>query len=120
MPSRKAWWILVWIGLALSCSTDKSEAPPREEVEALLRQEAEKMKREGESDVNPALGVTVTWTIESVEVRPRAGNEAQPWAGTIRFVIESRTPELDGTATDRFERSYDYVWEAQSASWIMQ
>lgn len=78
------------------------------------------MKREGESDVNPSLGVTVNWSIESVDVREQPNNEAEPWAGTIRFVIESKTPELDGTTTERFERSYDYVWELENERWAMR
>ena len=78
------------------------------------------MKREGESDINPALGVKVTWTVQAVEVRPQTGNEDEPWAGTIRFVIESQTPELDGTATERFERSFDYAWNLESERWVMR
>lgn len=85
-----------------------------------MRQEAEKMKSEGESDVNPALGVVVTWSVQSVEVHPREGDDTAPWGGTIQFLIESRTPELDGTATDQFERSYEYVWNVENESWIMQ
>ncbi len=86
----------------------------------LLKQEAESMKREGEADVNPALGVTVTWTIQSVEVRPQEGNEVEPWAGTIRFLIESEIPDVDGVATERFERSYDYDYILESATWVMR
>ena len=78
------------------------------------------MKREGESDINPALGVTVVWNIRSVEIREQPTNEAEPWAGTIHFLIESKTPELDGTATEKFERSYDYVWELESERWAMR
>ena len=106
--------------LGLSCSDGKKDPPPREHVAPLLQQEADTMKSEGESDVNPSLGVTVTWTVQSVDIRPQAENEAEPWAGTIRFVIESKTPELDGTATERFERSYDYVWELESERWAMR
>ena len=78
------------------------------------------MKREGESDVNPSLGVTITWTVQSVAIREQLENEAEPWAGTIRFVIESQMPELDGTATERFEQSYDYVWELERERWAMR
>ena len=86
----------------------------------LLKQEAESMKREAEADVSPALDVTVTWTIQSVEVRPQEGNEVEPWAGTIRFLIESETPDLDGTARVRFERSYDYGYILESETWVMR
>ena len=103
-----------------SCSESKKDPPLREHVEPLLQQEADTMKREGESDVNPSLGVTIMWTIQSVDLREQLENEAEPWAGTIRFVIESQTPELDGMATERFERSYDYVWELEHERWAMR
>ena len=111
---------LVVVALVSSCSVGKKDPPPRDEVEPLLRQEAESMKREGESDVNPSLGVTVTWTIRSIDIREQPANEAEPWAGTIHFTIESKTPELDGTATEQFERSYDYVWELEAERWAMR
>ncbi len=103
-----------------SCSESKKDPPPREHVAALLQQEADTMKREGESDINPSLGVTVIWTIQSVDLHEQLENEAEPWAGTIRFEIESQTPELDGMATERFERSYDYVWELEYERWAMK
>jgi hypothetical protein len=106
--------------LALSCSEVLKSPPPREEVEGLLRQEAATMKQEGEADVNPALGVVVTWMIESVTVREQPDNEAHPWAGTIHFVIESKTQELGQTATDQFERTYDYLWDHETDKWVMQ
>jgi hypothetical protein len=111
---------LLSIVFIASCSEGKKDAPSREHVASLLQQEAETMKREGESDVNPSLGVSVSWSVQSVEIREQAGNEAEPWAGTIAFIIESKTPELDGTATERFERSYDYVWELEAERWAMR
>ena len=117
---RTACTFALGVALLTSCSESKKDPPSREQVEALLQQEADTMKREGESDVNPSLGVTVTWTIQSVDLRPQLENEAEPWAGTIRFEIESRTPDLDGTATERFERSYDYVWELEHERWAMR
>jgi hypothetical protein len=124
MPSRtgfrRSCILVASLALMASCSDGKKDPPPRDHVAPLLQQEAETMKREGESDVNPSLGVTVTWTVQSVDIREQPNNEAEPWAGTIRFVIESKTPELDGTATERFERSYDYVWELESERWAMR
>ena len=120
--SKISFWALcaALFVLAPSCGDAKKEAPQREHVVPLLQEEAETMKREGESDVNPSLGVSVSWTVQSVDVREQPGNEAEPWAGTIAFVIESKTPELDGTATERFERSYDYVWELEGERWAMR
>jgi hypothetical protein len=103
-----------------SCSEGKKDPPTREHVVPLLEQEAESMKRDGESDVSPSLGVSVSWTVQSVNVREQPGNEAEPWSGTIAFLIESKTPDLDGTATERFERSYDYVWESEGERWAMR
>lgn len=124
MPlNRSKLVVALCFGLAsslVSCSDVLKSVPSRGEVDGLLRQEAETLKREGEADVNPALGVQVTWNIEDVTVREQPDNEAHPWAGNIRFTIESRTPELDGTATERFERSYDYVWDYENDRWVMQ
>lgn len=110
--------MVVVLAALAGCSEAKKAPPPQADVEALLKQRAETEKREAEADVNPALGVTITWTIQSVEVRPQPGNDANPYAGTIRFLIESQTPELDGVATERFDRSYDYIWDAATSAWI--
>jgi hypothetical protein len=104
--------------LLASCSEQRKAPPPQPEVEALLKQRAETEKREAEADVNPNLGVKVTWTIQSVEVRPQPGNDAEPYLGTIKFIIESQTPELDGVATERLERSYNYVWDSATGGWL--
>jgi hypothetical protein len=110
---------LLSLSLLPACSKEKKAAvPPQAEVEALLKQRAETEKREAEADVNPNLGVKVTWTIRSVEVRPQPGNEAEPYLGTIQFVIESQTPELDGVATERLERAYQYTWDPATSSWL--
>jgi hypothetical protein len=105
---------------ALSCGVVKKSPPPQVDVEALLKQQADEEKRDAEADVNPKLGVKVTWTIQSVEVRPQPGNEAQPYAGTIRFLVESKTPELDGVATERFDKAYEYLWDLEKAAWVPQ
>jgi len=110
--------VLLAVSLLPSCSAVKKAPPPQAEVEAQLKQRAETEKREAEADVNPNLGVTVTWTIQSIEVRPQPGNDAEPYVGTIKFVIESQTPELDGVATERLERSYEYAWDPATAAWL--
>jgi hypothetical protein len=118
LSNRIPVFLVLFGSFLLSCSDAKKAAPPQPEVEALLKQRAETEKREAEADVNPNLGVKVTWTIQSVEVRPQPANEAEPYVGTIKFLIESQTPELDGVATERLERSYEYVWDAATGAWI--
>ncbi|MGH9321395.1 MAG: hypothetical protein ACRD21_08535 [Vicinamibacteria bacterium] len=120
-PNTKAVVLMLAALLALSCRDIMKKAPPPQaEVEALLKQRAEQEKREAEADVNPNLGVKVTWTVKSVEVRPQPGNDAQPYVGNVRFVIESQTPELDGVATERLERNYGYVWNVETSAWTPQ
>jgi hypothetical protein len=109
--------MMIFGSLLASCSESKKAPPPQAEVEALLKQRAETEKREAEADVNPKLGVKVTWTIQGVEVRPQPANEKEPYLGTIKFLIESQTPELDGVATERLERSYEYVWDPATGAW---
>lgn len=114
-------WCLGALVMSMAgCSEDAPEPPSRAEVEALLRQEAVVEKQKGEADMNPALGVRLTYEILAVDVQERPGNEAEPWAGTIRFRIESETPDLDATTTDTFERSYDYVWSTTTNAWAMR
>jgi hypothetical protein len=118
LSHRNPFWTVLAAALLVSCSEAKKAPPPQAEVEALLQQRAETEKREAEADVNPNLGVKVTWTIQSVEVRPQPANEAEPYLGTIKFVIESQTPELDGVATERLERSYEYAWDSATGAWL--
>ena len=108
------------MALSVACGEEEPKPPPQSEVEASLRQEAEAMKREGEQDVNPALGIQVTWTVLSVEVRPQPANAAEPYAGTLRFRIKSEMTELDKPAVEEFERSYDYAWDMQTKTWQMR
>lgn len=113
--------VFVLLALGIGCSElGLSSPPPQAEVEASLRQVAETEKREAEADVNPNLGVKISWTIQSVTVRAQPQDKARPYAGTIAFVVESKTPELDGYATERFERTYEYVWDMETKSWLAQ
>jgi hypothetical protein len=123
MKSRnKALYVLVvcfGVGTLSACSGVLDSAPSREEVEPLLRQEAESLKSEGEQ-VNPSLGVKVTWEIQAVEVREQPEDDAYPWAGTIRYLIKSEAAEYDGsTETDQFEKVFEYVWDMATERWIV-
>jgi len=103
-----------------ACSKAGPKAPDRETVTNLLRQEAESFKKEGER-IDPNLGVAATWNIDSVVVTERPGDAAKPWNGTVRFKIESRTREPDGsTTTDRLEKKFDYVFDAASNRWLVR
>jgi len=85
----------------------------------LLQREADSLKSEGE-DIDPSLGVKITWKIESVELREQPGNDAEPWAGTITFEITSLTPEYDGsTETQVFTKEFDYVFDLGTERWLM-
>lgn len=106
-------------GLALSCSKPKPEPPKHDQVEPLLQKEAESLQKEGEQ-VNPSLGVETRWNLEAVEIREQAGNEAQPWAGTIKFKIVSKTRDGSSTVTERFEKSFDYVFDAAQNRWLLR
>lgn len=107
--------------VGLGCSElGLSSPPPQAEVEAALQQLAETEKREAEADVNPNLGVKITWTIQSVTVRAQPENKERPYAGTIVFVVESKTPELDGYATERFDQTYEYLWDMETGAWQLQ
>lgn len=118
---------VVWIlGLVLcicflfACGKSAKEPPPRDVVEGLLQQEANVLKQEGEQ-VDPSLGVKITWDIQSVEVREQSSEDSPTWAGTIRFVIRSEQPEYDGSkATQTFDKEFDYVWDVEAERWIIQ
>ena len=103
----------------VACSL-KPKGPSREMVLPLLQQEANSLKADGEK-ANPELGVKATWAIQAVEVREQAGNEGQPWAGTIRFNITSEMRDVDGTPlVQRFDKRFEYVWSTAMNRWIIQ
>jgi hypothetical protein len=106
--------------LVVSCGKGAPPPPSRDQVTALLRLEAESLQKEGEK-VDPALGVAATWKIEAVEVSERPADASKPWNGTIRFGIESRTHDPDGSKTsDRFEKTFQYAFDAASGRWQMR
>jgi len=114
---------LAVVALALLSSACLKSLDPRlrrEAVLPLLQKAAESLRRDGEK-VDPALGVRSTWNIEAVEVKEQPGNDTSPWAGTIRFKIESRMQEVDGSvATQSFEKRFEYVYNSTLRRWIIQ
>jgi hypothetical protein len=105
--------------LAASCS-QKPAGPAREDVLQALQQEAQIMKSEGEK-MDPKLQVTNTWTIAGVDVQEQAGNKAEPFRGTIRFDVETRTKEWDGTVlADKKQKSFNYAYQAATRKWMMR
>ena len=104
---------------ALACGRGKSDSLKKETVLALLQQEAQSLKADGEK-VNPDLGVKTTWNIEGVDVREQPNDENRPWAGTIRFKIQSQMREVDGTKlTNEFEKRFDYAYSTALKKWII-
>jgi hypothetical protein len=90
----------------------------KESVQPLLQKEAESLKTDGEK--MPDLGVKAIWHIEGVDVREQPGNDKQPFAGTIRFRIESRTQDFDGPKSRSFEKRYEYAFDAATEKWLMK
>ncbi len=104
---------------SLACGRGKLGGLQKETVLALLQQEAQSLKADGEK-VNPELGVKTTWNIEGVEVREQPNDESRPWAGTIRFKIQSQMREVDGTKLNsEFEKRFDYVYSTALKKWII-
>jgi hypothetical protein len=102
-----------------ACSGGAPSKSEREAATAALQNEAAALKRDGEK-MNPALGVTATWTITGVDVQDQPGNAAQPFAGTIKFRINSQTRESTGVVENNFERSFKYVYEASVKQWLLK
>ena len=125
MKLRHSTQMLLGAGLAVSvaagfaCSR-KPKGPSREMVLPLLQQEAQSLKADGEK-ANPDLGVKATWAVQAVEVREQPTNEAQPWAGTVRFHITSEMRDVDGTPlVQKFDKRFEYVWSTVVNRWIIQ
>jgi predicted small lipoprotein YifL len=108
------------LAVLAACGGKGPDAPGREAVTALLQQEADALKRDGEK-LDPVLGVKATWTIAGIDVTERPGDADRPWAGTIRFKIRSETKDTDGAVVvDEFERRFDHVYTASIQKWVFQ
>jgi hypothetical protein len=108
-------------GLATAgCGAGKLGGPTRESVTALLQQEANSLKAEGEK-LDPVLRVRATWTVEGLDVTERPKDTDRPWNGKIRFKITSETKDTDGkVVTDEFRRQFDYIYTMSVNRWIFQ
>jgi hypothetical protein len=106
--------------LQFSCGVVGDGAPSQDEVLSLLRQEAQKMKADGEK-LDPAFGVRANWEIEDVQVQKPSNADGPPWRGTIRFKITSRVREPDGTTSmEEFDKSFEYVWDTDLDNWTVR
>jgi hypothetical protein len=121
----KLWSTIGAMGLALAvvsvgCGLKKPTGPTREAVTALLQQEANSLKADGEK-LDPVLRVKATWTVEGLDVAERPNDVDRPWNGTIRFKIRSETKDSDGkVVTDEFARQFDYIYTMSVNRWIFQ
>jgi len=115
--TRRHPWIAVILVAAAACKTAPS-GPSKEAVTQLLQQEAQSLKAGGEK-LDPSLGVKATWNIVSVEVREQPNDADRPWAGTIKFKIESRSKDVDGSdQTQTFEKKFEYVYTNTTKQWM--
>ena len=105
--------------LVCACSGGAPSKSDREAATASLQNEAAALKRDGEK-MPPALGVKATWTITAVDVQDQPGNAKQPFAGTIKFRINSQTQESTGIVENNFERSFNYVYDAGIRQWMLK
>lgn len=109
--------LAVLAALGLSCSGGKSGGASKEEMLASLRQEAQSLKTNGEK-VDPKLPVQSTWTLVDAQIKDQPDNIVFPYKGTVRFKIETRTRDVDGSvASDAFEKSFDYMYDPKLKKW---
>jgi hypothetical protein len=105
--------------VAVACSIGP-KGPSRETLLPLLQKEADSLKADGEKPM-PSLGVESTWTIEGLDLKEQPANESNPWAGTVRFKIVTRTKDFDGSiATDETLKQFEYLWSTALSKWVFQ
>lgn len=106
---------------AIGCSRGPSK-PTREAVLPLLQKEADSLKLSGEKvDPTSTLGVTSTWNIVSVDVKDRPNDEAKPYVGIIKFKIDSKMKEFDGSVLNQqTEKTFEYHYSTTLKQWVIQ
>ena len=103
-----------------ACARKGPQGATREEVTALLQQEAASLKATGEK-LDPVLRVNATWTVAELSVRDRPGDADRPWAGLIKFHIRAETKDTGGASqVDEFDRRFEYQWSAALRRWLIQ
>lgn len=108
------------LGGAWACRGKGPGGVSREEVTALLRQEAQAIKATGEK-LDPVLRVKATWTLAEATATERPGDADRPWAGVIRFHIRAETQDSDGSVlVDEKDKRFDYLWSASLKRWLIQ
>jgi hypothetical protein len=114
--------LVLTIGIAAAVAvagcSGKPKAPPRDSLLAELEKEAEALKAENENQ-DTSIGVSATWTVESVDVvEPPEGSDAAP-KGVIRFRIRAETKDTgDQVQVDEFTKEFDYVYNPTLQKWI--
>jgi hypothetical protein len=108
----------VTFAVALVGCSSEPKAPPRDSLLAQLQQEAEALQAENENQ-DTSIGVSTTWTIESVDVvEPPEGTDG-PTRGTIRFRIRAETNDMGGEVqVDEFEKTFDYTFNTTLQKWM--
>ncbi|MGD8895061.1 MAG: hypothetical protein PVJ73_03410 [Acidobacteriota bacterium] len=108
----------VTFAVALVGCSSEPKAPPRDSLLAQLQQEAEALQAENENQ-DTSIGVSTTWTIESVDVvEPPEGTDG-PTRGTIRFRIRAETNDMGGEVqVDEFEKTFDYTFNTTLQKWV--
>jgi hypothetical protein len=117
---RHSMWLLA-ASVAVGCSAIKSDKPSREAALEGLKQEAQSLKTDGEK-VDPSLDMKATWNIEGVDVREQPNDESRPWAGTIRFRIDTTMRDIveHRNVTQSIQKKFDYVYDVGMKRWIIQ
>jgi hypothetical protein len=100
-----------------ACSSKQNDAVTREQLLAQLRLEAQSLKTDGEK-ADPKMPIRSTWNLVDAQLKDQPDNPVFPYKGTVRFRIETRTKDVDGSvATDQFEKSFDYMYDPKLKKW---